>query len=815
MNERTALKIVGVVLTAFLITVIAIGTDRVSAFFSTLGLSGHDHSHSPVTPPADSADAHAHHGDAAIQITVWSDRFEIFLEHPPLVVDTPTEFVTHVTDLVTLEPRKAGPVTFMLKHGSGEDITHEETAPAKDGIYIPALAFPETGDWIVSIIITLEDEAHVIELPPSKVYASAHDAAHGPAPKQPEGFGFLKEQQWKVPTKVEPVRKRNMSGRDVLAVSESALTEQNGTPIVYVQTGGETFQKRQPETGIRADGFVQILSGLSEGEYVVTQGVLALAAAERMDEEDHQHPHTGHTHDDQTGHIHDEAQPGQDVLSRFDVELQAAGPGVLELQTKLAGEVKLNADRVAHIVPQVSGKVREVLKSVGDRVHTGEAMAWIESATLGQAKIDYLSKFAEISCCTIELARAQEVHDNATHLLEALASSPSLENLSQMDWGPMGKVRSDLISAYAELQYAEAAFERERRLFDKKITSGDEFQKAESALKKAEALYHATRDRVAFEVQHDLLEATRAQQIRELDVAGAERNLYVLGLTASDVQTLQTMTTPPVDGQGAVVCSDPNCPTCVKARADAAREAAALESEHSHSESEHICTDPSCTDCAEHADNHHVEEQVTDPVRANERLAWYPLRAPFDGTVISKHLSLGESVKDDADVFIIADLSTVWVDFRVHQRDLPTIMPGQKVIVDCGQNQAEGVITYIAPVVGDDTRTALARVVLSNPSGCLRPGTFVSGTVAIDRTRTAMVIERSAIQYIEDQPCVFVYDGHAFDKRNVTLGRTDGKRIEITEGLQPGENVVTKNAFRIKAEMEKSKTALSGHGHVH
>jgi cobalt-zinc-cadmium efflux system membrane fusion protein len=220
-------------------------------------------------------------------------------------------------------------------------------------------------------------------------------------------------------------------------------------------------------------------------------------------------------------------------------------------------------------------------------------------------------------------------------------------------------------------------------------------------------------------------------------------------------------------------------------------------------------------DCAEHAEIHYELEHVPDPVKANERPAWYPLRAPFDGTIISKHLSLGESVKDDADVFIIADLTTVWVDFRVHQRDLPAIMPGQTVLVDCGQNRTEGVITYLAPVVGDDTRTALARVVLPNPSGCLRPGTFVSGTVTLDHTKAAIVVERSAIQYIDDQPCVFVYDGHAFDKRNVMLGRTDGKSIEITAGLQPGDNVITKNAFRIKAEMEKSKTALSGHGHVH
>ncbi|MBN2316196.1 MAG: efflux RND transporter periplasmic adaptor subunit [Sedimentisphaerales bacterium] len=207
--------------------------------------------------------------------------------------------------------------------------------------------------------------------------------------------------------------------------------------------------------------------------------------------------HVGHAPDSNNGHSHDdEVLPEQDVLNRYDVEMKVAGPGVLELQTKLFGEVKLNADRVAHVVPQVAGKVREVLQSVGDTVKTGDVLAWIESATLGQAKIDYLSKFVEISCCSIELTRAHEIHENATRLLEALETSPSLESLSETNWRPIGKIRSDLVSAYTELQYAKNAYEREKRLFDQKITSSDEFQKAESILKKVEALYNATRDQI-------------------------------------------------------------------------------------------------------------------------------------------------------------------------------------------------------------------------------------------------------------------------------------------------------------------------------
>src|SRR5215211_6311509 len=86
------------------------------------------------------------------QVTVWSERFEIFLEHRLIVVSTPTKFITHVTDLTTLEPRREGPLTFILRAGPEEPATHVEPTPARDGIYIPELTFPTPGEWIVSLV---------------------------------------------------------------------------------------------------------------------------------------------------------------------------------------------------------------------------------------------------------------------------------------------------------------------------------------------------------------------------------------------------------------------------------------------------------------------------------------------------------------------------------------------------------------------------------------------------------------------------------------------------------------------------------------
>ncbi|OHB63649.1 MAG: hypothetical protein A2Y76_09500 [Planctomycetes bacterium RBG_13_60_9] len=718
---------------------------------------------------ATSEDAYDHaaggHGDGdakTSQITVWGERFEVFLEHPFLVAGEPAGFVTHVSDLTTGEPRTAGPLIFVITNSSGTLREYVAPVPARPGIYIPQLTFPSAGEWAVTLKVPLDGVAHEVKLPSVRVYASQAQADAAPPQKTATGVSFLKEQQWPIRMKVQPASSHALGGKQTLAVPRSALFEEGGRQALYVQVAGETIQKRYPTLGQTDAGMVEVLSGVREGEQVVCEPVAAVYAAEQQGSE--------------LEHAHDETPSAASDPARFGIETGPVGSGVLELRATLAGEVKLNASKVAHIVPQVPGRVREVLKEVGDPVRTGEVMAWLESTELGQAKIDYLSKFAEISCRAMELARAREVHDNGTRLLQALESSPSLETLRGTEWGPMGSVRSELIGTYAELYYARAAYEREKQLFEKQITSGDDFHKAQSDLKKAEATYQATRDTVAFEIRRGLIEATHAQRIRELDVVGAERNLYVLGLTAADTEVLTWL----------------------------------APSHSSHSQDSQSDTDAgsaSRTSTQIHTDGDHTVE--------NEHLAWYPLRAPFDGTVIDKRLSLGEAVKDDADAFVIADLGTVWVDFRVHQKDLPAIGLGQTIVIECGPDRVEGKIAYLSPVVDNDTRTALARVIVPNPSACLRPGMFVSGVVTLKDTEVPLVVEKSAIQYIDDQPCVFSYDGRAFEKRHVILGRTDGPRVEITAGLQPGESIVTKNAFRIKSEMEKAKTAVSGHGHVH
>ncbi len=251
-------------------------------------------------------------------------------------------------------------------------------------------------------------------------------------------------------------------------------------------------------------------------------------------------------HDDHAGPAGGHAEESSVRLSpaerkRFGVEVGTAASGQVATQIRLPGEIVLNEDRVAHIVPRAPGVVREVLASVGDTVRAGQVMAWLESAELGEAKVDYISKWAALSGSSVDLTRAREVHHSTIRLLEELDASPSLETLLEPRAGAMGENRSILISAYTEFVFAKAAYLRERPLFEKKIASEREYQVAEAEYRKAAALYAATHDSIAFKIRRDLLEAERAQQVSEIELRGARRRLYVLGLTSDEIAEIERL----------------------------------------------------------------------------------------------------------------------------------------------------------------------------------------------------------------------------------------------------------------------------------
>ncbi|MFQ5652881.1 MAG: efflux RND transporter periplasmic adaptor subunit, partial [bacterium] len=206
--------------------------------------------------------------------------------------------------------------------------------------------------------------------------------------------------------------------------------------------------------------------------------------------------------------------------------------------------------------------------------------------------------------------------------------------------------------------------------------------------------------------------------------------------------------------------------------------------------------------------------QVLAIIESNESLAPYEVKSLIAGTVTDKHLSLGEVITDDSHAFTITDLSSVWANLSVYQKDLPYVKIGQKVVISAGPDMPEtnGTISYISPLLDEATRTAIARVVLSNPDGHWRPGLFVAGHVETGAVQADVVVPKTALETIDEQTVVFVKTQEGYEPHPVSLGRSSNTHVEILSGLSAGQRYVTKGGFTLKAELAKSSFE-SGHAH--
>ena len=341
-------------------------------------------------------------------------------------------------------------------------------------------------------------------------------------------------------------------------------------------------------------------------------------------------------------------------LEEFGIEVRTAGPGQMRVEKTFPGEVGVNEDRYAHVTPRVPGVVRSVSASLGERVRAGQTMAVLESRELADHKSEYLA--------------AQE-----------------------------------------RLELARSNFEREERLYEKKISSEQEY-----------------------------LEARQAMAETRIALRSASQKLRALGFSEGYIEGL--------------------------------------------------------------------------PEQAEGALTLYPLAAPFTGTVIEKHITQGEALEADAEAFEVADLSSVWVNLSIYQQDMGLVEEGQEVEITSGGHAERGTISYVRPIVGEDTRTALARVVLPNPHGRWRPGMFVSGSISVDATDVPVVVPKSALQTIGEETVVFVETAEGFEPRPVEVAGENSNQVAIAGGLAAGDAYVASGGFALKSQLQKSEMS-GGHGH--
>lgn len=192
-------------------------------------------------------------------------------------------------------------------------------------------------------------------------------------------------------------------------------------------------------------------------------------------------------------------------------------------------------------------------------------------------------------------------------------------------------------------------------------------------------------------------------------------------------------------------------------------------------------------------------------IESNQSLTQYELKASLAGTVIDRQTTLGEYVSEQKPAFVVADLSTVWVDFSVYRRDLRRVSIGDQVFIDPADAgpAIEARVSYLSPVGSSDTQSAIARAIVPNSGQRLRPGLFITGRLTLSAKKVGVAVKSSALQTVENRTVVFVRNGEKFEARDVEVGERDPQLVEITFGVLEGDVYAAQNSFIVKAEMAK------------
>lgn len=183
------------------------------------------------------------------------------------------------------------------------------------------------------------------------------------------------------------------------------------------------------------------------------------------------------------------------------------------------------------------------------------------------------------------------------------------------------------------------------------------------------------------------------------------------------------------------------------------------------------------------------------------------VRAPISGRVAERKVDLGTAVGRDnleTELFVIVDLSRVWVEMAVNSSDLPVVREGQSVAVSVrGGLVGTGKIIFVSPLLDKDTRAARVVATLNNPDRLWRPGSFVTAAIAVDSRTVSVAVPAAAVQSMNGRKVVFVRTAEGFEKRDVVLGLRDDGMVEVTSGLAAGETIASSNTFPLKAELSK------------
>ncbi|MCC6443178.1 MAG: efflux RND transporter periplasmic adaptor subunit [Armatimonadetes bacterium] len=453
----------------------------------------------------------------------------------------------------------------------------------------------------------------------------------------------------------------------------------------------------------------------------------------------------------------------------------------------VSGNVEVAGNRIARITPRVPGKVVRLNAVAGDRVRQGQVLGLIESAELARAQADWRQASARAEAARLTLSRQQK-----------------LARLGAFGQPPAEEARRAALTARMESLVSESEIAAARA---KVREAESELSALESALRQALAQEEVMQSRLA-RAESLLKDEIIPRQDWEQARADARR-------TAAETESARAGL---ARGQARIETEKAQL-RALRARLEAARKRSGIERQAASREERILAGRYAAGQALLEAESAlrqaEIERQSAEQsVRLLDGVpgggSAVPLVSSISGRVLSRSVTLGETVDTEHPLFVIVNLETVWAQLAVSPNDLPAVRPGQKVTLTAETAPGltfAGKVASIGAGTDEVSRSIRIRTALTNRADLLKPGTLVRGHIVTGERHEHIVVPEGAMQEHTGRPTVYVAASGSpavFEVRHVRPGIRGGGWREIVSGLSPGERVAATGTFYLKSEALKS-----------
>ena len=220
------------------------------------------------------------------------------------------------------------------------------------------------------------------------------------------------------------------------------------------------------------------------------------------------------------------------------------------------------------------------------------------------------------------------------------------------------------------------------------------------------------------------------------------------------------------------------------------------------------------------------DRQISTIIEQQQASDQFTIYADLSGIVTEKLVELGDYIERGAPIYEIANLQKLWVQFDAYERTIGLIKQGSVVrftIASLPGETFEGTVSFVDPLLNNQTRVSTARVEVDNSDGRLKPGMFATGIIEVPsgENQAQISVPKSAVLWTGERSIVYVKQDGGFKLRSVVLGPTLGESYVIKEGLESGEQIVVNGTFTVdaaaqlagKPSMMTPKEEMGTHAH--